>query len=410
MIDTDIIKNDPQRIKDELKARGITDLDVDRLVELDGLRRKYQQAYDEKRSEQKKAKDAKSGTKLKKEVQQLEEDLRAATKEFEPLYLSLPNFHAEDTPVGKDEEDNQTVKESGEKREIKSAKPHYEIPAIAPLIDMERGAKVSGNRFWYLKGALVQLQFAITQYALDFYLAKGYVPMRPPAIVKEEAMIGTGFFPADADVIYTVEGETDEKERPAQYLSGTAEVPLAAYHSGEKLDIKDLPVRYLGYSPAYRRESGSYGRDTKGITRGHEFDKIELFVYADPAKSWEMHEQMQAEAEEFWTSLGVPFRVLNMCTGDIGAPNAKKYDTEAWLPGERRYREVGSNSHDTDFQARRLRIKTSTGEYVHTLNNTATAIGRTIIAITENYQQPDGSVDMPEVLQKYLPFKMISKE
>ena len=428
MIDLAVIRDDPDRIRAELKKRGMK-LDVDTLVELDAKRRELQQKYDEQRAEQKGVKDAAAGKKLKAALKKVEDERRTVDEDFDTLYLQLPNFSTDDVPEGKDESDNVAGKPVGKKPKIKSPKPHYEIPAIKPLIDFERGAKVSGNRFWYLKGALVQMEFALVRYTLDFYEKKGFVAMRPPTIVRESAMEGTGFLPTEESEIYRlhdkstdgradiraiVDTETSKIEssvvqHPAgnQYLSGTAEVPLAYYHVGENL--KDLPVKYIGFAPAYRREAGSYGQDTKGILRGHEFDKLELFVFSAPDKSTQQHEELQAQAEKFWSSLNIPFQVVNICTGDLSAPNAKKLDIEAWLPGEGRYREVASNSNDTDFQARRLKIK-SNKELVHTLNNTACAIGRTIVAIVENYQRDDGSVDMPEVLHPYLPFKKITEK
>ena len=427
MIDTKIIKDDPDRIRAELEKRGV-DLDVDRLIALDTERRESQQEYDELRSQQKGIKGPTEGKKLKTKLKKLEDERRSVEQEFDTLYLQLPNFAADDVPKGKDESGNVPGKSVGKKPKLKDPKPHYEIPGIKPLIDFKRGAKVSGNRFWFLKGALVQLEFALVRYTLDFYEKQGFIAMRPPTIVKYGAMQDTGFFPAETGQIYAVDNraKTDEEQAERQaieakynipsevtqgantlYLSGTAEVPLASYHAGETLGPKDLPVKYIGFAPAYRREAGSYGKDTKGILRGHEFDKLELFVFSAPDKSTQQHEELQAQAEEFWQSLNIPFQVVNICTGDLGAPNAKKLDIEAWMPGESRYREVASNSNDTDFQARRLKIK-SNKELVHTLNNTACAIGRAIVAITENYQQEDGSVDMPEVLHPYLPFKKIT--
>lgn len=426
MIDLAIIRDDSNRIRTELKKRGM-DVDFKKLIRLDGLRREYQKRYDETRAQQKGVKDAAAGKKLKAALKKIEAERRKVDDEFGRLSLQLPNFAADDVPKGKDESGNVPGKPIGKKPDIKNPKPHYEIPGIKPLIDFERGAKVSGNRFWFLKGALVQLEFALTRYALDFYEKKDFVAMRPPTIVRREAMLGTGFFPTESSEIYmasSLEMESDvmralgfkDKEAAARamkrldkegelFLSGTAEVPLASYHAGETL--KELPVKYIGFAPAFRREAGSYGQDTKGILRGHEFDKLELFVFAAPEKSWDVHEALQVDAEAFWSSLKIPFQVVNICTGDLGAPNAKKLDIEAWLPGEGRYREVASNSNDTDFQARRLKIK-SNGQLVHTLNNTACAIGRTIVAIAENYQRDDGSVDMPDVLHPYLPFKRIT--
>lgn len=406
MIDLSVIRDDPDRIRAELKKRGAK-LDVDKLIELDTKRRELQQSYDERRAEQKNVKDPEAGKELKHVLKEIEAQRRTVDEEFDTLYLQLPNFSVDDVPEGKDESDNRPVKTVGDKPKIKDPKPHYEISGIKPLVDFERGAKVSGNRFWYLKGPLVQLEFALIRYALDFYEKQGFTAMRPPTIVRQGAMIGTGFFPAEEQEIYELLDESDHKQPTKHYLSGTAEVPLASYHTDENLN--QLPIKYIGFAPAYRREAGSYGKDTKGILRGHEFDKLELFVFSSPDKSWDVHQELQQHAEEFWSSLSIPFQVVDICTGDLGAPNAKKIDIEAWLPGEGKYREVASNSNDTDFQARRLKIK-SDKQLVHTLNNTACAIGRTIVAIVENYQRDDGSVDMPEVLHPYLPFKKITEQ
>lgn len=399
MIDLKVIRDDPELIRAEVKKRG-QELDVDALVKLDERRRKLQQQFDELRATQKGTKDPAEGKKLKGQLKDQEKEHKDVDEKFQALYLQVPNFTADDVPVAPDESGNVEVKAVGKKPGLKDAKPHYEIPAIKPLIDFERGAKVSGSRFWYLKGPLVNLEFALIQYALEFYQTKGFVAMRPPTVVGHAAMEGTGFFPADAGEIYALDNDDPNDAHPKKYLSGTAEVPLASYHAGENLD--ELPVRYIGFAPAYRREAGSYGKDTKGIIRGHEFDKLEVFAFTAPDKSWAAHAKLQEDAEEFWTSLGIPFRVVNIASGDLGAPNAKKYDIEAWLPGEGQYREVASNSNDTDFQARRLGIK-SNKEYVHTLNNTACAVGRAIVAIVENYQDKDGNVELPKVLHPYLP-------
>lgn len=430
MIDIKTIREKPGRIRAELAARGI-DIPFERLAKLDEERRGYQARIDELRARQnaanqaiaaaagpKKSEKIAAMKEVAAQIKQLEAEKEGTEYQFHQLYLALPNFHHESTPIGKDETENKVVKETGSKPKLAKPLPHYEIPAIKPLIDFERGAKVSGSRFWYLKGELVELEFALIRYTLDFYAKKGYLPMRPPSIVKHAAMEGTGFFPADVNEIYRLEGDEETSGAAAAdgnqvYLAGTAEVPLASYHGGETLKSDTLPVRYLGFSPAYRREAGTYGKDTKGIIRGHEFDKLELFIFSHPDESWAIHERLQQDAEEYWTSLGIPFRVLLMCTGDIGAPNAKKYDLEAWMPGEGAYREVASNSHDTDFQSRRLAIRYGTGEksdgLVHTLNNTACAVGRTMVAITENYQDKDGNVGMPKALQPYLRFKRIDK-
>ena len=216
-------------------------------------------------------------------------------------------------------------------------------------------------------------------------------------LVKERAMFGTGFFPADKNEIYQVNEEEEEL-----YLIGTAEVPLASYHADEVIEVGERPLKYFGFSSCFRREAGAYGKDMKGILRGHQFDKIEMFVFCDEESSWQTHEEMLEIAEEFWQSLKIPYQVLNMCSGDIGAPNAKKYDIEGWLPGQNRYREIASCSNDTDFQARRLNIKYKDSDgrfkFTHTLNNTVCALGRTMIMIMENYQQADGSIIIPDAL------------
>ena len=285
MIDLKIIRDDPDRIKAELKKRG-SEIDVDRLVEFDSERRKLQAEFDQLRAKQKGIKDAKAGGALKAELKTLEDKSRKVGDEFDALYLQLPNFSADGLP----EQEDAHGPEVGKKPSLKDPKPHYEIAGIKPLIDFERGAKVSGNRFWFLKGALVHLEFGLIRYAIDFYAKRGFELMRPPAIVRESAMTGTGFFPAEASEIYALDSDdpeaNDEKDHPKKYLAGTAEVPLASYHAGETLD--DLPVKYIGFSPAYRREAGSYGKDSKGIFRGHEFDKLELFIFSAPEKSWDV--------------------------------------------------------------------------------------------------------------------------
>jgi len=241
----------------------------------------------------------------------------------------------------------------------------------------------------------VRLEFALIQYALSKLAANGFVPVVPPVIVRERAMFGTGFFPADEFEIYRLEGED-------AYLIGTSEVPLAALHDGEILDGDSLPMRYAGFSTCFRKEAGSYGKDTRGMFRVHQFDKVEMFSFCHPDKSWEEHEFLLSMEEEILSGLGLPYRVVNIAAGDLGAPAAKKYDLEAWFPGQGRYRELTSCSNCTDFQSRRLEIRFRQGKstkLVHTLNGTAVAIGRTLIAIMENFQQPDGSIAIPDVLK-----------
>ncbi len=407
MIDIQFIRDNPIDVKENNKIRN-ADVDVDKILKLDENRRELVTQIDEKRAELKggskskpSADEIKKLKKLGEEIKKLEEKLNPIEKDLNELLIQLPNITHESVPKGKDEKGNKVVKTWGDKSKFDfKVKDHAELGKDLDLIDTERGAKVSGARFWYLKGDLVRLQFALMQYATEFMSEKGFIPMLPPMLVKEDAMYGTGFFPADKNEIYKVNADEDDL-----YLVGTAEVPLASYHSKETVDVAKEPLKYFGYSTCFRREAGTYGKDTAGIIRGHQFDKVEMFVFCNEDYSWEAHEKMLAISEEFWQSLKIPYQVLNMCTGDIGAPNAKKYDIEGWFPGQEQYRELASCSNDTDFQARRLGIKYKDGKdskLVHTLNNTVCAMGRTMIAIMENFQQEDGTIEVPKVLQKYM--------
>jgi seryl-tRNA synthetase len=266
-------------------------------------------------------------------------------------------------------------------------------------LDMERAARTSGSRFVYLLGPAVWMQWALVRYAFDVATAHGFTPVMPPVLVREEAMYGTGFLPTDEAQLY-VTREDD------LYLVGTSEVPLASFHQGEILESQQLPLRYVGYSTCFRREAGTYGKDMRGMFRLHQFDKVEMFSFCDPERSWEEHEFMISVEEEIVRSLGLAYRLMNVCTGELGASAAKKIDLEVWLPGQGKYRELTSCSNCTDYQARRLgvRVRGTGGQRpVHTLNGTATAIGRTLIAILENHQREDGSVEVPDVLRPYLP-------
>jgi len=394
-------------------------IDLDVFLSLDKKKREIQQEVENLRKKQNEAnklisqsKDEKIIAKMKEiktKLSELDPELKNLEKQIKDFLLQLPNITHESVPVGKDENDNVVIKKWGEKPEFDfQPKEHFEIAGVKNLIDIKRGAKVSGARFWYLKGDLARLEFALMQYAFEFYGDKGFEPMIVPMLVREQAMYGTGFFPAEKNEIYNVNADEDNL-----YLVGTAEVPLAAYHLNEVLDLKDGAKKYLGYSSCFRREAGTYGKDMKGILRGHQFNKIEMFVFCNPEESWELHEYLLKCAEEFMQSLNLHYQVLNMCTGDIGAPNAKKYDIECWMPGQEKYRETHSCSNDTDFQARRLNCKfmnkNGKKEFVHTLNNTACADLRILIAILENYQQKNGTVIVPEVLRKWVGKERIEK-
>jgi seryl-tRNA synthetase len=278
-------------------------------------------------------------------------------------------------------------------------KDHVELGQTLGLIDIDRGVRTSGARFAYLTGPAVRIQFALVQLGLEFSETRGFAPVIPPVLVREEAMFGTGFFPTDAVNIYA----TREDDL---YLVGTSEVPLAAFHAHEILEEEGLPRRYVGYSTCFRREAGSYGKDTRGIFRVHQFDKLEMFSFVRPGSSRAEHERFLAFEEEWVQGLGIPYRVVDTCIGDLGAAAARKFDIEAWMPGQSRYREITSTSNTTEFQARRLEVRVRLAEGnrpVHTVNGTLCAIGRTLIALLENGQQDDGSVVLPEALRAYLP-------
>jgi seryl-tRNA synthetase len=329
-------------------------------------------------------------TALKEQVGPAEDEARQAKAELDALLVTLPNLTDPSAPV-KEEEVIRQVGEAG-----KTGKDHLEL--LGDLVDMERGARVSGSRFAYLKGPLVMLELALVRWALGVLEGHGFTPVIPPVLVREEAMYGTGFLPDTEQQIYTL--PEDEL-----YLVGTSEVPLASLHAGELLEESALPLRYAGYSPCFRREAGAAGKDTRGIFRVHQFDKVEMFTFVRPEESAAEHERILAIEEEILQALEIPYQVANIPAWDLGASAAKKYDLEAWLPGQERYRELTSCSNTTDFQARRLAIRYrpegGKPEEVHTLNGTAVAVGRTIIAIVENHQQDDGTIRVPEVLHRF---------
>ena len=329
-------------------------------------------------------------TQLKEQVGPAEDEARRAKADLDALLVTLPNLTDPSAPE-KEEEVIRQVGEAG-----KTGRDHLEL--LGDLVDMERGARVSGSRFAYLKGPLVLLELALVRWALGLLESHGFTPVIPPVLVREEAMYGTGFLPDTEQQIYTL--PQDEL-----YLVGTSEVPLASLHAGELLEDSSLPLRYAGFSPCFRREAGAAGKDTRGIFRVHQFDKVEMFTFVRPEESAPEHERILAIEEEILQALGIPYQVANIPAWDLGASAAKKYDLEAWLPGQERYRELTSCSNTTDFQARRLGIRYRPDggrpEEVHTLNGTAVAVGRTIIAIVENHQQDDGSIDVPEVLRAW---------
>jgi seryl-tRNA synthetase len=414
VLDLKAIREDPAPIRDAL-ARRAPELtaDLDRAIELDRERRRLTQQVDELRSEQNRGSKAVGAAspderpRLIEQVQQvsrqlaeLEPQLATAEEELQALLDRLPNPPHESVPQGASDEDNELVRAVGEPPSFGfEARDHADLGVALGILDLERASRVSGARFAYLMDGAVMLQWALVRYCLDRLVEKGFVPVIPPVLVREDAMYGTGFLPTDEAQIYVTRDDD-------LYLVGTAEVPLAGLHQEELLDPSALPRRYVGYSTCFRREAGAYGKDTRGIFRVHQFDKVEMFAFTEPDRSWEEHEFVLSCEEELVAGLGLPYRVMNVCTGELGASAAKKYDLEVWLPGQGAYRELTSCSNTTDYQARRLRSRVRyEGENrpAHTVNGTACAIGRTLIAILENHQREDGSVAVPEVLHPYLP-------
>lgn len=411
MIDLELLRNNPDTIKEEISKRRM-DIDVDADILLDQKRRSLIFEVEQLRAEKNEASkmipkldQAQKAAKisemkdLNRQLQELEKNLALVEEEFFNHLANYPNISHSSTPVGKDENDNVALYYKGEKPHFEfEPKNHIELGKNLDLLDDDRAAKVSGSRFVYLKNEAVWLEFALVQYVLTILTQRGFIPVIPPTMVKQQAMYGTGFFPAEKTQYYKT--ELDDL-----YLVGTAEVPLCAYHSDEFIDYDNLPLKYAGFSTCYRREAGAYGKDMGGMFRVHQFDKVEMFIYSHPDQSWQEYELLRETLEEIMGGLGMHYRIMNMCTGDIGNPNAKKYDLEAWLPGQQNYRELASCSHDTDYQARRLNIKYRQEDFkglVHTMNSTACAIGRTLIAIYENYQTPEGNIKVPKALAPYM--------
>ncbi|MBP9802566.1 serine--tRNA ligase [Patescibacteria group bacterium] len=412
MLDIRFIKDNKDLVAQNNASRGVK-LDIDQLLAVYEERNSLLQKAEEKRS----LRNQQSKTKptpeiieqmkvLGEELKKIDLELKDKEQELNLLLWQLPNINMPDVPLGS-ESDSKVEKTVGEIPKFDfPVKDHADLGKALDLIDTEQGAQVSGARFWYLKNELAELQFALMQFAWAKMITKGFKPLMVPHLVKENAMFGTGFFPADKNEIYTVNQEEDNL-----YLIGTAEVSLISYHAEQTIDVKEAK-KYFAFSPAYRREAGSYGKDTKGILRGHQFDKLEMVIFCRGEEAEKYHQEILSIEEEIWQELKIPYHVLNIASGDLGQPAAKKYDIEAWLPAQNMYREVTSCSNTTDFQSRRLNIKYDKDgrkEFVYTLNGTGMAFGRALIAIMENYQTADGQIEMPEVLQKYLSFSKIAK-
>ena len=416
MIDPQLLKTNIEAIEENLRKRDL-DIDLDKLKLLDESRRALKFESEKLRAEQKKlGKEIASASekekvillekaeKISDKVKSLSEETQQKDEEFFDAWIKIPNIVSSSSPVGKTDEDNKEIKKVGEPKNIKNPMTHLEIGENLGLIDVERASKISGSRFSYLFGDLVKIQFNLVSYTLNKLSEKGFNPTIPPVLVRENALFGTGFFPDDSDQVYEVQNDD-------LFLVGTSEVSLAALHTDEIIDIENLPLRYAGYSTCFRREAGTYGKDTSGIFRVHQFDKVEMFSFCDPEKSNEEHEHILAIEEEILKDLEIPYRVVDVCTGDLGASAAKKYDIEAWIPSQKKYREVTSCSNTTDFQARRLNMRTKNEDgntILHTLNGTALAVGRILIALLENNQNSDGSVTFSDDLGKILGVNKLS--
>ena len=428
MIDPAILRSDPDRIRESQRRRGESVDVVDRLVDADQRSRDARMRFDELRNEQKvlgkqigplqgqlKKADDDAKPALQSQVDELmaaaqdladrvkaaEQEADAAEQEADALWLEVSNLVDLTSPVG-GEEDFVVLEHVGTPRNFAAEgfepKDHLDIGQALKAIDVERGAKVSGSRFFYLTGPGAELEFALLNLAMQQARTHGLIPVITPALVLPSAMEGTGFLGQAAENVYRIESDD-------MYLVGTSEVPLAALHSDEIIDADELPLRYAGWSSCFRREAGSYGKDTRGIIRVHQFDKVEMFVFCDPDKAEEEHANLLAWEKEFVNALEIPYRVIDVATGDLGSSAAKKFDIEAWIPTQGAYREITSTSNTTQFQARRLKIrmrKDGNTSPLATLNGTLCAMPRIIVALLENHQQADGTVTIPAALQPYL--------
>jgi seryl-tRNA synthetase len=405
MLDLRQIRSDPEPARVSLTRRGMDPAVLDDALELDERRRTLLPELEELRARKNQASKRigelqRSGEDASEAIaevrgvaereKELEEELRTLEERRADVLAALPNLLDPSAP-----DEDEVVREVGESG--KTGRSHVEL--LGDDLDLERAARVSGSRFVYLKGPLVRLELALVQWALSVLEERGFTPVVPPVLVRERALFGTGMLPDTEQQLYRV--PEDEL-----YLVGTSEVPLASLHAEEILAAGDLPLRYAGFSTCFRREAGAAGKDTQGMFRVHQFDKVEMFTFVEPERSGEEHERLLEIEEGILGALEIPYRVVNIAANDLGGPAAKKYDLEAWLPGQGRHRELTSCSNTTDFQARRLDVRYRPGEgesarHVHTLNGTAVAVGRTIIGIVENHQQEDGSVEIPAVLHEY---------
>ena len=418
MLDIKFVRDNPEIVKENLRRRG--DAEKSKLVddvlrddrdwrriqtEANNLRGKRNKLTEEIAKARRLGEDVSALVSqaefVPTEIKRLEDESQKLEHNITNILLTLPNIIDESVPYGVDENGNIEIKKWGDRPEFNfTPKDHIDLASKLRLIDFERAAKVAGARFYYLRGDLVKLNYALLMFALDFIEKKGYVLIQPPYLLRREAIGGAVALSDFEDVIYKIEGED-------LYLIPTAEHALLAQHMNEIIDGKNLPLRYGGISPCFRKEAGAHGRDTKGIFRIHQFEKVEQFIFCKPEDSPNEHEKLLANAEEFFQAMKIPYRVVNVCTGDLGTVAAKKYDLEAWMPGQGKYREVVSCSNCTTYQAVRSKIRfrdrpDEPTKWLHTLNSTLTASERTLIAIMENYQTENGSIEIPKALEPYI--------
>lgn len=421
MLDIQYIRQNAETLRTAVANKQLNPAIVDQVLQMDERRRYLQDQVDGIRREMNQNVAAikqnpgsrptpdqiELGKKLKAQLQDVEPELKQVEESYLDLMLQVPNPPAEDVPIGKDESGNQVVRQEGTPRQFEfEPRPHQELMEELDMLDTKHATKIGGFRSYFLKNDGMLLEQAVLQFAIQLMVKHGFTPMTAPVLVNREAMTGTGYFPWGSEDHYRTQDE--------QILAGTAEVALTSYYMGETLNEKDLPIQMVGISPCFRREIGSYGKDTQGIVRVHQFNKVEQVVYtvADEEATREWHLKMLGFSEELLRELGLPYQVLLMCSGDMGAGQRKKYDIETWFPSQHTYRETHSASYFNDFQARRLNIryqaKDGTLKYVYTLNNTVAATPRLLAAIIENYQQADGSIAVPKVLQAFMQKKSIA--
>ena len=419
MLDIKLIRENPEFVKTNLMKRGNPEnskmldalVDLDRgwrknLTKLNDLRHERKLMTSEIAALKRKGKDASSKVEkakaLDSKITCIEKEVTSLEEKTHDYLMRLPNLLHETVPYGKDENDNVQIRTWGKATKFGfPVKNHIELALNLDIIDVKRAGKVAGSRFFYLKGPGVLLDMALMSFAIEEMTKKGYLPVEPPYLMRREPYEGVTALSDFGEVLYKIESED-------LYLIATSEHPMAAMYMNEVFKEEELPLKLTGISACFRKEAGAHGKDTRGIFRTHQFNKIEQFVFCTPEQSWKLHEKLLQNAESLVQKLGLPYRVVNVCTGDIGTVAAKKYDVEAWMPAQNDYREIISCSNCTDYQARRLKIRyrekegAPTKGFVHTLNSTAIATGRTMVAVLENLQQEDGSVFVPEVLRKYM--------